>query len=372
MIGSIAGAKGLLPREIHDMLLALAERGAAQRKELGADREALMSMLGELLRDIDGNLEAACRDAQGNLERVQADREAHDAAEVAAVTHLAEEKQAVADAKDALHISTKAVVESHGTFKNAHSEKRKSESELAAIVSKRRQLETTERDLYMPFKKQSAGSGAGQKRLKRLCHVGRNFGFHEVLLSTLPAVLRKQPDRRQTFDSIALDRLEVEFARHAADLEAATPSGKDAIDRIVSSARTAQATLVAAEDARKERARAFAKAEEALAASKDAIAAARLRKRAFPAELRKAQGELARAEARLEAFRRGPLAALSAFLPIPSPSGGGGGGGARNQIEGASSSRAEEEMRTLDSMASLPDDAFREFRSFAAAAALAD
>merc|ERR1712060_209626 len=89
------------------------------------------------------------------------------------------------------------------------------------LRSKRELLQNTAMSTYGPLKEASAGGAKGQKQLKNLCKIGKDFGFHEVLVGALPAILRKQPDKRRTFDGLAMTHLEAEFEKQKANLDSA-------------------------------------------------------------------------------------------------------------------------------------------------------
>merc|ERR1711964_261558 len=101
---------------------------------------------------------------------------------------------------------------------------------LKTVIKKKERLEATQKKAYGPLKEVRAQGLNGEKRLKDLRKVGKEFGFHQVLLNTMPAILRKQPDRRQTFDGVAMQQFDTEFAKHFNKLDMATKQSETAIE----------------------------------------------------------------------------------------------------------------------------------------------
>lgn len=149
--------------------------------------------------------------------------------------------------------------------------------------------------------------------MQHLRKIGKELGFHEVLLDAAPAVLRKQPDKRQTFDGITLDQLEKEFSKHTVVLDAAFLGEELALQQHCAAVQQAHESLSNAEDELRESANDLEHAEKAFTVAKAKLAAAKKEVRGFKPDMRRATRDLRCALNRLSDFRSGPLAAFEAL-----------------------------------------------------------
>merc|ERR550532_2173005 len=111
--------------------------------------------------------------------------------------------------------------------------------------------------------------------IRSLKKVGKDFGFHDVLMDAFPMVLSKQPDRRRTFDGITLQQLESEFVKHSGALEAARRGGETVITESSEAVHAAQAAVTSAKTEHQNNTTALAQAEGNLVTGKSALAEAR-------------------------------------------------------------------------------------------------
>eukprot|EP00928_Gymnodinium_smaydae_P044465 TRINITY_DN29669_c0_g1_i1.p2 TRINITY_DN29669_c0_g1~~TRINITY_DN29669_c0_g1_i1.p2 ORF type:complete len:254 (+),score=74.24 TRINITY_DN29669_c0_g1_i1:765-1526(+) len=197
--------------------------------------------------------------------------------------------------------------------------KKQGDLECKELAVTQAALETAEKEAYRPLMENSAAGSRGEAQLKKLRKAGKAFGFHEALLISLPAILRKQPDRRVTFDGIALRQVEAEFDRRRRDMDAAGAAGRKNAEEHTQALQDADAAHARAREAHGAAITGLGEAEAQLVAGKQALAVARRRLQTFPADRRRAEREAAAASARLLAFRRGPLAAFAELRALTSP-----------------------------------------------------
>jgi len=260
-------------------------------------------------------LEAQRGKAQAVVEGAEVEKEARAAAQSTAESQLCDLKQAVADQKAVVADSAKAIEEQKAAVQAARAAQRGAEAEVKGSESRKRQLETVEKESYEPLKDSAVAGASGQKRLATLRKFGRDHGFHKELLAVLPAILQKQPDKRRTFDGLCMQQLEVEFARQAGSLDTAARDSEMLVARREDELQAAQDALQEARERQRTSVRELAAAEAALEAGKKSIVEAKRHVRRLPADMKLAERQFVLAEARVEKFRKGPLAAYQKALP---------------------------------------------------------
>jgi len=289
-----------LPAHVRDLVPALVE-----------GRVGAVAMLTDALANAEATRQKELQDAQGAVDRSQTDKQARVAAVAAAEAQLAGLAQAVSNRRCSVKEAAKATEAAEATLQSATAARKSAEADLKALVGRKSILEKTEKKAYLPLKAAPAGGQTGQKRLKNLCKVGLDFGFHEVLISSLPGILGKHPDKRRTFDSLAMEQLEVEFTRRAGSLDAEREACEAALEERAGALLAARDALAASKEQQRRESAALAGSEASLEEGKGSLKAARLHARAFAGEARERLQRLTRARADINAFRRGPLAALA-------------------------------------------------------------
>ena len=154
------------------------------------------------------------------------------------------------------------------------------------LAGKRKELETVEKDVFGPLKELAAEGPEGQKQVAALCKFGKQHEFHKELINVVPATLRKQPDKRRTFDCVVVEQLEREFAKHAAKVDASMWDGERAVVECASNVELAQAELNNARAERKRNAQAVTASERALAAGRQELVEVRQAIRRIPRDIR--------------------------------------------------------------------------------------
>jgi hypothetical protein len=320
----VAALKGkhmeALPRDVSALFMRLAKQClAASNGKQHPDKKCVES-LGEKLASIEDELLASLHKAQAAVDSADCEQKTRLVAQSAAESHLVESKQALVEGRRILEQSVQECEIACEALRTALTARRSCEAELKAVVGKTEKLATIEREAYSPLTAASACDTNGRQKVKSLCKIGKEFGFHEVLLSTLPAVLKKPIDKRRTFDGMALEHVQVEFAKCFERLSAAVADARSALSERSTTVQDAQTSLLHAKEHKDVSATDLVSAEAALELKKRALTAARCHVRNFERDARKDSRNLSVAHARLLAFRKGPLSAfgeLCACLPAP-------------------------------------------------------
>lgn len=286
-------------------------KGLAKGKTVAID-EGVVRVVGAELERIDDELQATVCHHQSKVEEGEAHKKARMDAQAAAEAKVIELKQAILDRKEALAEFAKKIDESMATIANIRDADKRATAEVRAAELMRAQLEAA-KEAVEPLKAAPAKGPQGQKRLSNLRNIGKQFGFHDVMLAALPAVLRKPVDRRQTFDLLTTQQLEVEIDRHAKAAEATVRDNELAASQREEAMHTAKEALAAARKARREVGHALGQAEKDLAAAKESVQAARRYVASVRSEMKGPNMEFLHAKKTLSAFRSGPLAAYQAL-----------------------------------------------------------
>lgn len=281
----------------------LGKRSLKLRVEESDARSALV----ELARSVEEALQDMLQRAHASIKGAQFEKEERQAAQAAAQVRLGELKQAVVDEKTTLRNSEKAIEASRKRIKIAEVAHKNAQGEVKLVEGKKKQLELAKESAYTPLKESSAGGSQGQKRLSTLRKVGKAYGFHNEMLSVMPAVLKKNVQKRQTFDGLVMQYLDVEFARHTGALESQIKERERNAEEQSVATQEARDAFLAAKEAKKSSSQALADAEAALVAGKKKLLEAGQRVRAFPTEMGQAVRDLTLAKARIDKFRSGTL-----------------------------------------------------------------
>lgn len=284
-------------------------------KLVRSDQDSAIAMLKEALRNVEQDFLNALRVAYRNIDGAGTEKLARIDAQAIAESHLQQLRNAVAERKKALASAEKAIEARRFDVVNAKAALKVAVSELKVVASKRSNMEAVEKDIYSPLREASAGRQDGQKSVQKIRKTGKEYGFHGELLSVLPAILRKHPDKRQTFDGIVMQQLEREFAKHSAKLKDAVSKSQACLDNHSFAVEAAQSRVIEAKEHRKRCCQDLANAEAALLEGKQKIVASRHHVRNYAKDMRCNARELARAKARVTKLRKGVLAEFSRIVP---------------------------------------------------------
>merc|ERR1711972_36489 len=160
----------------------------------------------------------------------------------------------------------------------------------------------------------------GNRQLKGIQKFGKHFGFHEVMLDSVRAVLKKDLEKRRTFDGLVMDQLEAAFIKNYTIMKESLEDGQTEFQEQSEAVQEAQSRVDEAERAHEECNQALAEAQTALSPAKAALVAARRNVRRFASDAQKLVQTLDAAEARLRAFRSGPLASFEELQAAMKPS----------------------------------------------------
>lgn len=315
---SVQKFRGILTKvEGISNLPAVAQDAVAQlRRELKCKRiSGLTCRFGQVLKIVETALQTKLREAQATVSRSDMEREARVEAQSAAECRIAEVKREIAEQKTSIKSFEKAIDSKRMEVGSAKEAQKSAESDFKTLETRKRQLESAEHDAYGPLKEVAAIGSDGNKRLSTLRRIGKAYNFHEELISVIPAILKKDLDKRRTFDNVVMQQLDVEFAKQQFSLLTNVKDGADIIAERAFAVEEAKQAVRDAQEERKRNATKLASLEAVLQESKEALVAARGRVRAFPADTKRATQELARAKACISKFHKGPLTLFSCSLP---------------------------------------------------------
>jgi len=135
----------------------------------------------------------------------------------------------------------------------------------------------------------------------------------------MPSILKKQLDRRQTFDTVAIKAFDAEMAKHLCKLQSAAMESEIAFRDKTAAVRAAEGAIVSAKENRDTISKELAAATTVLAHGVKALGIAKQHLRDFPKDAKQAANALNRAQAQLSAFRAGPLGAVEELQIRVSP-----------------------------------------------------
>jgi chromosome segregation ATPase len=307
-----------LPKSLRDKLDGLSASEADDEQGVGW-RSTAIEELAQKLSGVEDELLTTMAKAQEVVDGAEGDRRARVAAESAASAEFTRLKHALIDGKSTHKSSGKTVESALQSVDSAAVAQKKMEKTLAELRSKMDFLANVEIQTYAPLKSAPAGGVKGHKQLKTLCKIGKDNGFHEVLLSTLPVILKKKIDKRRTFDDLAIQQVDNEFVKLENKLVGEAADAETCLVRQTATLQTAQNASQAAQEGHENSAQLLAQTETALMQAKDILSESRKRVHRFQSDARQAERDLNDAKRALNAFRKGPLAALGELQTILMP-----------------------------------------------------
>jgi hypothetical protein len=316
--------KAEVPHNTFKVLAGLAEHyeeGGAFPYSLQKYEETALQSARKAFAKVRSRLEAEALDAHSELKCVEAGWVERSSKLESAQAELAKIKHDISQAKLDIKASAKAIESARLEVQKRKAAEKKYAGNAKLVFEKIKSLQAVEHEDFQPLKQASVKGARGKKKVKHLCKVGKQFGFHDVLVSkTMPQVALKSIDRRQTFDKLVLDQMEAEFAKKKKELEEAlNDETASQLDR-QAAVQTAENDLADAQAQRDVNATRLAEAEKSLSLCKESLEAARQDSRKFHKYSQKIVRENAQFEARLSNFLDGPFDAfrkLEVFLLPP-------------------------------------------------------
>jgi peptidoglycan hydrolase CwlO-like protein len=297
--------KGEVPKSTYGVLAALVEKHKTldASAKLQEYEEVALQMASEAFTNVKDRIEAEATDAQTQLASVESGWSERSAKLESAQAQMAKLKCEIAEAKQDIKISAKAIESARLEVQRTKAADRNGVGNPKLVSEKIRSLEAVEKDVFQPLKQASVKGSQGKNKMKHLQKVGKRFGFHDVLLNTtMPKVALKSIDKRQTFDRLVLDQMEAEFAKKHGELENVLKDEKLVrLDR-EAALEAARKSLADAQHQRIAHASRLAEAEKALVLGKQAVVAARRDLKSFDKDSQKILRESAQLETRLSAF----------------------------------------------------------------------
>jgi hypothetical protein len=327
--------KDELPTSAIMVLAGIIEKYAPQGDSLLCDtplqdyEKKAMSLASKALASLETKLGDDVVEVQAKFEQVESEKITRVRALEVAEVGVAKAKDAIAQAKSTIKSSAKSIESARGEVKKAKAAQKNAVDHAQIVVAKVEQLDAIDKNAFQPLRENSVKGSSDKKKLQRLREVGKRLEFHDVLLNTtMPKVLMKRLDKRQTFDRFVLDQVELEFDKKRLQLETSLQQQESTKRDREAAALTAQQNLVDSEQQRSAELSELKEAEISLASRKKSVVLARQAVRSIETESRGMADNLSRAEKLLDAFRTGPstgfktleMAILAILSPaVPSP-----------------------------------------------------
>jgi len=267
-------------------------------------------MVREALASTERRLAGELRRTQDKVDGVQEDKVAREAAVTDAEAHLNDLKNTIIDSKIAIKESNTSMGTSRKCLKTLQGAQKSSLEKLNTIAAKVGQLHDVEKDAYQPLKEVAAQGRKGHEQLKCIRKLGKDFGFQEALLESVPGVLKRSLERRRTFDGFVMSQLEREFMKHYTDLEGKLRDSEEEFQEHSHAVKEAQTLLDESGSSFEESNQRLDEALVALSPGKKSLMEVRQHVRKFDSDMQKRVRDLTLAQGRLDAFRSGPLAAF--------------------------------------------------------------
>lgn len=272
--------------------------------------ERAVSMLESMMNQQDAGFQQAVSQLTLQVDCAESEKNSRSEQCSSAEAKIMELKNEIAENKSALKDASRNIQLAQDTISKEAAHSKREGAELSAVSQKKELLQITKDKTFTPLKNITAKGAKGQQKVKELRKVGKQFGFHDVLLGSMPAILRKHPDRRRTFDTLAMRSFSAEFSKKLqkleesiGDKEAAVADRRAAEESARNDIETGKETQIACTKRLRE-------AEQSLVQAQRQHAAMKSRMRKFPKELREQIRQLGKAKMQLSAFRAGPFAAF--------------------------------------------------------------
>jgi len=234
-------------------LATQAKRAAKSRRK--CEQEKAGSLLGRVLARSVAMREAEVREAQSALDDANCICEEHESELAKAESSIKDAQKAVADGKGELKDAEKAIKLETKAILNIKEEKKVVADCIKVTEVKKRQLQDVEECVYAPLKEARVEGSERQKQVRVLCKAGEKHGLHKELLCVAPMILRKQLDKRQTFDRTVINSLDAEFTKHIDALSSEIHDRENSLQEHDSALQAKQEALLRARAQKKASAR---------------------------------------------------------------------------------------------------------------------
>lgn len=285
-----------------------------QKRAVDAD---LLVDLRAVVKEVHTSLQLAVEEQQAAVEAGDEDKEERLQSQANAESHVEDLKATIAQRKAELDSTTKSIEDEKRALNEARAGVKKALAEVQAKETKVRQLEALEADVLAPFKDHQAKGPDGVKRLKGLCKTGKEFDVHPELLLVIPNILRKQPEKRRTFDTVAIQHLDAEISKRGKGFQEALKQGEQNLAESTAAVDAAQSALLSAKETKKRKIQELASAESNLDSWKAEVVNAKRRVRRFDKDMGSAERLLAQRRQQLERFES-LVSKVGACLPADS------------------------------------------------------
>lgn len=313
IISAVAGVEELSPK-VRETLSDLVRQSFGLENGLPSQyRDAALIMIREALMSTEKRLEENLQKAQSKIDGAQEDKVVREVAVTHAECKVNNLQFAISESKVAIKESNTSIGTSRKSLKALQEAQTCSHEKLNKLATKVEQLRSVEKSAYQPLKEGGAQGRDGHAQLKRIQELGKDFGFQEALLESVPGVLKRTLDKRQTFDGFVMSQLEREFMKHYTEMEVKVNEGGKELQGHTHALQKAQALLDESGQTLEESTQRLEESMVALPLSRKALTVARQNVRRYESDLQKYARDLAQAQSRLDAFRSGPLAAFQEF-----------------------------------------------------------
>jgi len=180
---------------------------------------------------------------------------------------------------------------------------------LEVAASDHLKFEAVLKDIYTPLKDGIQEARKYKAILNKLLKFGEKYELDQSLVESLPTPLGKEPPARGPFDGIILKQFEEWCSQRLAEYATTLKDGADGKAQRAAVVEAVRATHTAAEDLWM--VATAQKAREELKGCEKALKAAQKAAKSFLSEIQEARDEHESAQAQLEAFREGELAAFN-------------------------------------------------------------
>jgi predicted RecB family endonuclease len=279
--------------------------------------ETTVTTVRDAIVGVEDTLVMAVQSAQQRLEDTRAEKASHDANEQEAAACLSDLENKIAQAKAGVKESARDIESRNQDLETLKSQQAASEGGIKAAAKKVERLYKIDQSSYKPLKEVAAAGTKGHQQLKGLQKIGKEFGFQNTLLASVPEVLKKSLSKRVTFDGHLIDALESEFSKHYGELESALKEEQSRFQECARAIQDTQVKLLDSKQARNAYSNACTEAEKSLASGRTALTTARRGARKLEVDSKKLMQDLVHAETRLEAFRSGVMAAFETVQQDP-------------------------------------------------------
>eukprot|EP00930_Biecheleria_cincta_P082935 TRINITY_DN72570_c0_g1_i1.p1 TRINITY_DN72570_c0_g1~~TRINITY_DN72570_c0_g1_i1.p1 ORF type:complete len:456 (+),score=104.83 TRINITY_DN72570_c0_g1_i1:23-1369(+) len=311
LIADAVATADWLPQVVRSMLAYLVFPGfATEERGRHPYQAAALKMVRETLASIEDSMVKDMETAQAAIDEADSNKRGGEEKMSMAELHLANMQARVIESKEQLAEANKALAHSAKVLACKEARKKKAIGNAASRDICLERLQLAQHNTYLPFKEAAAKGVEGGRSLRDLRKVGKEFGFHDILLHSVPDVLRKTPSRRQTFDHMALDQLEKEFVKHVELAQHSVEASRQEVANFEDAVQEAQKLHAAVAGRQTLAARGVDEAGAAVADAKSCVESIRSHLENLKMEMLQAAHTLENRKAGLESFRTGPLAAF--------------------------------------------------------------